>query len=88
MDSEKTKWNQSRQWKRINELSIATWIVYTLYRVGAINELEKEMGKYNTDICAVQEIRWPGKETAIKRIVRLYIVDIKVTNMKLEQDFI
>jgi hypothetical protein len=43
---------------------------------------------YNTDICAVQEIRWPWKETVIKRIVWLYIVDIKVTNMKLEQDFI
>ena len=69
MDSEKTKWNQSRQWKRINEMSIATWKVCTLYRVGAMNELEKEMGKYNTDICAVEASRWPGKETVIKIIV-------------------
>jgi mRNA deadenylase 3'-5' endonuclease subunit Ccr4 len=45
-----------------------------LYRVGAINKVEEEMGKYNTDICAVQEIRWPWKETVIKRIV--YNTDI------------
>jgi len=50
-------------------MSIATWKVCTLYRVGAMNELEKEMGKYNTDICAVEASRWPGKETVIKIIV-------------------
>jgi len=50
-------------------MSVATWYVCTLYRVGAMNELEKEMGKYNTDICAVQEIRWRGKGTVIKRIM-------------------
>lgn len=66
MDSEKTKWNQSKQWKRIDEMSIATLNVCTLYRVGAMNESEKEMGKYNTNICAVQEIRWPGKGIVIK----------------------
>jgi len=69
VDSEKTKWNQSRLWKRINEMSIATWKLFTLYRVGEMNELEKKMGKFNTDIRAAQEIRWPGKETVIKRIV-------------------
>jgi hypothetical protein len=32
-----------------------------------MNKLEKEMGKYNTDICAVQEIRWPGKRNSDKK---------------------
>jgi len=50
-------------------MSIATWKLFTLYRVGEMNELEKKMGKFNTDIRAAQEIRWPGKETVIKRIV-------------------
>jgi len=27
----------------------------------------KEMDKYKVDICALQEIRWPGKGTAIKK---------------------
>jgi len=50
-------------------MSIATWKICTLYRAGAMTESEKEMGKYNTDICIVEESRWPGKETVIKRIV-------------------
>ena len=52
-----------------------------------MNKLVKEMDKKSVDICALQEIRWPGKGTD-KKIIRLYIVDIKVTNMNLEQDFI
>jgi hypothetical protein len=31
-----------------------------------MNELVKEMEKYKMDICAMQEIRWPGKGTVIK----------------------
>jgi len=38
-----TEWNGPRQWKRINEMSLVTWIVRTLYRAAAMNELEKEM---------------------------------------------
>jgi hypothetical protein len=34
-----------------------------------MNEMEKEMDKYKIDIHALQQIRWPGKETAIKRII-------------------
>ena len=48
-------------------MRIATWNVRTLYRAGAINELVKEMDEYEVDICALQEIRWPGKGTAIKK---------------------
>jgi hypothetical protein len=32
-----------------------------------MNELVREMEEYKVDVCAVQEIRWPGKGTAIKR---------------------
>jgi exonuclease III len=38
-----------------------------LYRAGAMNELVKEMEKYKIDVCALQEIRCPGKRTVIKR---------------------
>jgi len=95
---EHSEWNQPMQWKRINEMRIATWNVRTLHRAGAINELVKEMDKYiyiyiyiyihththahtrahththtHTHIYiyihvhALQEIRWPGKETVIKK---------------------
>ena len=39
-------------------------------------------------LCAVQEIRWPGKGTVIKKNYIFFIVDIKVTKMNLEQDFV
>jgi hypothetical protein len=32
-----------------------------------MNELAKELGKYRVDKCALQEIRWPGKEIVIKK---------------------
>jgi hypothetical protein len=31
------------------------------------SELVKEMIKHKTDICALHEIRWPGKGTVIKK---------------------
>jgi len=49
-----------------------------LYGAGAMNELVKETNKYKTDICAVQEIKWQGKGN----------VDIKVTNMNWDEDFL
>ena len=52
--------------KKITEMRIATWNVCRLYRPGAMNELVKEMDKYEVDICALQEIRWPQKGTMIK----------------------
>jgi len=48
-------------------MRIESWNVCTLYRAGAVNELVKEMDKYKIDIWALQEIRWPGKGTAIKK---------------------
>jgi exonuclease III len=48
-------------------MRIANWNVRTLFRAGAMNELEKEMDEYKVDIYALQEIRWPGKGTAIQK---------------------
>jgi exonuclease III len=54
-------------------MRIATWNVRTLYRAGAMREMVKEMDKYKIDICALQEIRWPGTGTVInKNYVILY----------------
>jgi len=57
-----TEWNEPRQWKRINEMKIMNWNVYTLYRAGAMNGLEKEMGKCKIEICAVQALDGQGKD--------------------------
>jgi hypothetical protein len=32
-----------------------------------MREMVKEMDKYKVDICALQEIRWPGKGTVINK---------------------
>ena len=46
-----------------------------LYRAGAVNELVTEMDKCKIDICALQEIRWPGKGTLItKNYMILYSI--------------
>jgi hypothetical protein len=48
-------------------MRIRTFKEPTMYRAGAMNELVKEMEKYTVDICAVQEIRWPGKGTVTNK---------------------
>jgi len=49
-------------------MRIAAWNIGTLYRAGALNELEQEMDKYRLDICAVQENSRPGKGTVLRKI--------------------
>jgi hypothetical protein len=56
-----TEWNGLRQWKRINEMKIVNWIVCTLYRAGAMNELQKAMDKYKIEICALQALDGQGR---------------------------
>ena len=51
----------------INEMRTVTCNARTKYRVGEMNDLLKEMNKYITDMCALQEIRWPGKGTVTKK---------------------
>jgi len=57
----RTEWNVPRQWKRR-----ANWKVRLLYGAGAMNELVKEIDKYEIDICAVQELNDQGKEMCTK----------------------
>ena len=47
-------------------MRVATWYVHSLYRVGAVNEFVKEMGKYKVDIFALQKLL-QGKGTVIKK---------------------
>lgn len=42
------------------EVKLATWNVRTLYRARAAQQLADTLSKYNTDITAIQEIRWTG----------------------------
>jgi len=52
-----TEWNRPREWKRVNEIWTATLNVHTLYREGAMIKLVKGVGKYEVDVCSLQEIR-------------------------------
>jgi len=61
-------------------MRIESWNVCTLYRAGAVNELVKEMDKCKTDMCALQEIRWPEKELVMKKNCMILYIDIKVTH--------
>jgi exonuclease III len=40
------------------ELRIGTWNVLTLYKGGALKQLENVLQDYKVDIIALQEIRW------------------------------
>ena len=51
---------QTRQRTRTNDLSFATWNVRSLYKPGAMREMCDQLLLYKVDICAVQEMRWPG----------------------------
>jgi hypothetical protein len=50
-------------------MRLAIWNVRMLFRAGAVNEMMKQMERYKIDVCvcALQEIRWPGKGTVVKK---------------------
>ena len=43
------------------ETRIGTWNVLTLYKGGALRNLEKALQEYKVDITTLQEIRWVGE---------------------------
>ncbi|CAG9130045.1 unnamed protein product [Plutella xylostella] len=45
----------------IKELRLASWNVRSLFRVGAMYQVNAELKKYGIEIAALQEVRWPGK---------------------------
>jgi exonuclease III len=42
-------------------MRFGTWNVRTLYRVGAIKSVVRELEKYKLDLVGVQEVRWEGE---------------------------
>jgi len=53
-----------------------------------MNELVKELDKCLIGICALQEIRWPGKGTVTKKNYVVLYAGHKSHNMNLENNFI
>lgn len=54
-----------RQRKKDNDLKLATWNVRTLLRQGGLRSLASALRTAKLDITAVQETRWPGKDSMI-----------------------
>jgi hypothetical protein len=67
------------------ETRIRTWNMLTLYKRGALRNLEKVLQEYKVDITTLQEIRWVG-EGIVKRWVVIYIIAAKKVNMNLVVD--
>jgi exonuclease III len=42
-------------------MRFGTWNVMSLYRVGAIKSVVRELDKYKLDLVGVQEVRWEGE---------------------------
>src|SRR5262249_27092763 len=54
-----------RQRKKDNDLKLATWNVRSLLRPGGLRSLTSALRAAKLDITAVQETRWPGKDSMI-----------------------
>jgi len=55
-----------------HDLRICTWNVRSLYRSGAVTQLENVVSKYNADITALQEVRWTGQGCCKQRSCDVY----------------
>ncbi|XP_024893868.1 uncharacterized protein LOC112468758 [Temnothorax curvispinosus] len=53
-------------------MRFATWHVRSLFRQAAFREVVEELTKYRIELCALQEIRWPGKEILYKKDSTLF----------------
>jgi exonuclease III len=40
------------------DMRFGTWNIRSLYRIGSLKILARELGKYKVDLVAVQEVRW------------------------------
>jgi exonuclease III len=40
------------------DIRFGTWNIRSLYRIGLLKTVARELGKYKLDLVAVQEVRW------------------------------
>jgi exonuclease III len=45
------------------DMRFGTWNVRSLYRVGSLLTVSKELARYKLDLVGVQEVRWEGGGT-------------------------
>jgi transposase len=64
---------------------IGTWIVLTLYRGGALKQLEKVLQDYKVNITALQEIHWIGQGVLEKRTA-VCTTAVRKVSMNLDAD--
>ena len=70
IDDELRNRNGQRKWK--TKQNIGTWNLRSLNRPGAREELQTVLEKYEMDIVALQEVRWPGNGATDLSGGRLY----------------
>lgn len=66
------KRQRQKQWKKDNDLKLATWNVRSLLRPGGLRSLTSALGAAKLDITAVQETTWPGKDSMISSDYTFY----------------
>jgi hypothetical protein len=46
-------------------MRVGLWNVRSLYRVGSLMTVSRELARYNIDLVGVQEVRWEGGGTEL-----------------------
>jgi hypothetical protein len=54
------------------KIRIRTWKMLTLYKEGALRNLEKVLQEYKVDITTLQEIRWVGEGILERSSTNIY----------------
>jgi hypothetical protein len=64
--------NEPRTWtdfldkgpiQRNMDMRFGTWNIRSLYRVGSLMTVSRELSRYRSDLVGVQEVRWDGSGT-------------------------
>jgi exonuclease III len=45
------------------DMKFGTWNVRSLYRVGSLMTVSRELSRYRLDLVGVQEVKWEGSGT-------------------------
>jgi hypothetical protein len=45
------------------DMTFGTWNMRSLYRVGSLMTVSRELSRYRLDLMGVQEVRWEGSGT-------------------------